>query len=212
MKTIQVLFADDHPIVRQGFENIIAQADDIEVRDYSDNGIDAWKKALTEQYDVIVLDISMPGMNGLQVLKKLRDENVRTPVLILSISPEKQYALRAIKSGASGYLTKNTIDEELIISIREVAAGKKYISASLASLLADYTSGEIVEHPHEGLSNREFSVMRLIAGGLSLKGIATQLELSLSSVRTYRARILKKMGMSTDAEITRYAVQHNLID
>ena len=117
-----------------------------------------------------------------------------------------------MKSGASGYLTKNTIDEELIISIREVASGKKYISSSLASLLADYASGEILESPHEILSNREFHIMHLIATGLSIKNIASQLNLSLSSVRTYRTRILKKMGMDTDTELTRYAVLHGLAD
>lgn len=209
---IKVLIADDHPIVRQGFKKIIEQAKDITVSGEAANGHEVIEKARDGIYDIILLDISMPGLNGVEVLKQLRSEEIKIPVLILSVYSEEQWAVRVLKSGAAGYLTKETAADELIEAIRVAAAGRRYIGASLAERLADYLDPDPGKIPHEKLSDREFTVFRLIASGKATRDIAAELGLSISTVSTYRYRIFEKLKVSTNAELTRYAIENRLID
>lgn len=209
---IKVLIADDHPIVRQGFKKIIEQAKNIKVSGEAANGHEVIEKARAGIYDVILLDISMPGLSGVEVLKQLRSEGIRTPVLILSVYSEEQWAVRLLKSGAAGYLTKETAADELIEAIRVAAAGRRYIGASLAERLADYLDPDPGKSPHERLSDREFTVFRLIASGKVTKEIAAELGLSISTVSTYRYRIFEKLKVSNNSELTRYAIENRLID
>ncbi len=209
---IKVLIADDHPIVRQGFKKIIEQAKNIKVNGEAANGHEVIEKARAGIYDVILLDISMPGLSGVEVLKQLRSEGIRTPVLILSVYPEEQWAVRLLKSGAAGYLTKEIAADELIEAIRVAAAGRRYIGASLAERLADYLDPDSGKSSHERLSDREFTVFRLIASGKVTREIAAELGLSISTVSTYRYRIFEKLKVSNNSELTRYAIENNLID
>ncbi len=209
---IKVLIADDHPIVRQGFKKIIEQAKNIKVSGEAVNGHEVIEKARAGIYDVILLDISMPGLSGVEVLKQLRSEGIRTPVLILSVYPEEQWAVRLLKSGAAGYLTKEIAADELIEAIRVAAAGRRYIGASLAERLADYLDPDSGKSSHERLSDREFTVFRLIASGKVTREIAAELGLSISTVSTYRYRIFEKLKVSNNSELTRYAIENNLID
>ena len=209
---IRVVIADDHPIVRHGLRQVIAKAQDLAVVGEVGDGLQAIEMARKETCDVLLLDISMPGMSGIDVLKQLRGEGSKLPVLILSVHPEDHYAVRVLKAGASGYLTKETAAEELIKSIRTVASGKKYVSASLAERLATYVEGDEQAQPHEALSDREYTVLCLMASGKASKQIAGELNLSVATISTYRARILEKMGLKSNAELTYYAVKHGLVD
>ena len=209
---IKVLIADDHPIVRQGFKKIIEQAKNIKVNGEAANGHEVIEKARAGIYDVILLDISMPGLSGVEVLKQLRSEGIRIPVLILSVYSEEQWAVRLLKSGAAGYLTKEIAADELIEAIRVAAAGRRYIGASLAERLADYLDPDSGKSSHERLSDREFTVFRLIASGKVTREIAAELGLSISTVSTYRYRIFEKLKVSNNSELTRYAIENNLID
>jgi DNA-binding NarL/FixJ family response regulator len=209
---IKVLIADDHPIVRQGFKKIIEQTKDIKVSGEAANGHEAIEKARIGIFDIILLDISMPGLSGLEVLKQLRSEGIRTPILILSVYSEEQWAVRVLKSGAAGYLTKETAADELIEAIRMAAAGRRYIGASLAERLADYLDPHSGEVPHQRLSDREYTIFRLIASGKVTRQIAAELGLSISTVSTYRYRIFEKLKVSTNSELTRYAIENRLID
>jgi len=209
---IKVLIADDHPIVRQGFKKIIEQTKDIKATGEAANGHEVIEKARTGIYDVILLDISMPGLSGVEVLKQLRSEEIKIPVLILSVYSEEQWAVRVLKSGAAGYLTKETAADELITAIRVAATGRRYIGASLAERLADYLDPDSGEAPHEKLSDREYTVFRLIASGKATRDIAAGLGLSISTVSTYRYRIFEKLKVSTNSELTRYAIENRLID
>jgi len=207
---IKILIADDHSIVRKGLTQIVEEVADMEVAAEASRGAETLGKLRKYDYDVVVLDISLPGMTGLDVLKQIKVEKPNLPVLMLSIHPEEQYAIRALKAGAAGYLTKDRAPDELITAIRKAYDGTKYVSSSLAEKLAlDLATGH---HPHEGLSDREFQVMCMIARGKALKDIGEELYLSPKTVSTYRSRLLEKMKMKSNEELTRYAMNNRLID
>jgi DNA-binding NarL/FixJ family response regulator len=209
---LRILIADDHPVVRQGLRQIIAETSDMVVVDEAGNGWEVLSKVRASSYDVVLLDISMPGRSGVDILKELKDERPGLPVLILSIHPEEQYALRAFKAGASGYLTKESAPDELVAAIRKISTGGKYVSSSLAEILASELGISNEELPHKTLSNREYQVMRMIAVGKTVTELAEELSLSVKTVSTYRSRILEKMKMNNNAEITYYAVKNRLVD
>ncbi|MGD9249614.1 MAG: response regulator transcription factor [Desulfobacterales bacterium] len=209
---INVVIADDHPIVRAGLKQIITEEADIAVAGEASNGLELLNLVRQHEYDVILLDLTMPGMDGLDVLKQLRIEKPRLPVVILTIHPESQYALRILKAGASGYLTKASADEELIGAIRKVHRGGKYISPSLAEKIAFALDEDASKPPHETLSDREYQVLCLIGSGKTVSQIADALALSVKTVSTYRARILEKMHLQNNAELIHYAVQNGLVE
>ena len=169
------------------------------------------EKIKEEIFDIIILDISMPGPSGIEIMQQLKTEGITTPILILSVYPEDQYAVRVIKAGAGGYLTKEAASTELIKAVRTIAAGEKYISPSLAIRLAEYIGKPDHEKSHTRLSNREYSVFHLIVSGKTIKEISNTLNLGVSTISTYRSRILKKMNMHTNSELTHYAFKNNLI-
>jgi len=209
---LKVLIADDHPVVREGLKQIVTETQDMVVAGEANNGQEVLNKIREGDYDVIVLDITMPGRNGMDVLRQLRSERPRLPVLILSIHSEEQYALRALRAGASGYLTKESAPDELVVAIRKVSWGGKYISSSLAEKLAFKLEIGREEAPHETLSDREYQVMCMIASGKTVKEIAQELSLSEKTISTYRSRILEKMKMKNNAELTYYAIKNQLVD
>ena len=209
---IKVLITDDHPIVRQGIRQILTECHDIVLVDEAEGGSELLEKARETHYDVILLDISMPGKSGLDLLKDIKVMCPDTAVLILSVHPEAQYAIRALKSGASGYLPKSTLPTELITAVRRAAAGKKYITSSLAEILAtDFEQPD--EKPiYQSLSDREFDVLCQLASGKSIKEIGENLSLSAKTISTYRERILEKLSLKTTADIIRFAIQEGLVD
>jgi len=209
---IRILVADDHAVVRQGVKQILAEESDMTVKDESQNGSETLKKVAEEEYDVVLLDISMPGRSGLEVLEDIKAQRPKLPVLILSMHPEEQYAVRALRAGAAGYLTKASAPQELIGAIRKVAGGGKYVTSSLAEKLADEMETDTEKLPHERLSNREHQVMLMLAGGKSVSDIADELCLSIKTISTYRTRVMSKMGMKKNAELTLYAVHNKLIN
>jgi two-component system, NarL family, invasion response regulator UvrY len=209
---IRVLIVDDHPIVRHGLSYELAKASDIKVIDEASDGDEAMAKARSAKPDLVLLDIALPGKNGLEILKQLRAELPRIRVLILSAFPERQYAVRCLKSGAQGYLTKKSASAELITAIRKIMRGKKYVSASLADLLASEVGTDTGRLPHEGLSDREFQVLCLLGQGKTVSQIAEVLSLSLSTINTHRTHILEKMKMESTAQLIRYALDNNLTD
>ena len=208
---IRVLIADDHAIVRQGLRQILSETDDLVVAGEADDGAEALQLARSQQWDVFLLDVSMPIRNGIDTLKQLKKEFPRLPVLILSMHPEEQYAVRAIQSGAAGYLTKQSATGELVTAIRQVACGEKYISPSLASKLAEVIAGG-ERSSLEKLSDREHQVLGLIASGRTLTQVAEALNLSVATVSTYRARLLEKLGLNSTAELIRYGLEHGLVE
>ncbi len=209
---LRILIADDHPVFRQGLRQILNEASDMVVTDEVSDGLEVLGRVRAGCCDVILLDISLPGRNGIDILKQLKKERPRLPVLILTMHPEEQYAIRALKAGASGYLTKESTPDELITAIRKVSAGGKYVSSSLAETLA-YELGRMDEKaPHETLSDREYQIMLLIASGKTVTEIAESLSLSIKTVSTYRSRILEKMRMKNNAELTYYAIKNQLVD
>ncbi len=209
---IKILIADDHPVVRKGLKEIIVETPGMEVLAEATRGNEALEKALKQDFDVIILDISMPGRNGIETLKEIKKQKPLLPVLILSIHPEEHYAVRALKAGAAGYLTKESAPNELVKAIQQVNAGNKYFSASLVEKLVfdlDLTS----EKPlYELLSDREFEILCRIASGKTISEIAKELCLSVKTISTYRSRILEKMRMATNAELTHYAIRNKLVD
>lgn len=209
---IKLLIADDHPIVREGLKQIIRNAPDIIISGEANDGIEVLSKIKKENYDVILLDISMPRKNGIEILNEIRKEKMKYRILILSIHPEEQYAMRALKAGAYGYLTKDSVPNELISAIRKVSMGEKYISLSLAEKLVDNLRVGLGKIPHEVLSNREYQVMLLLASGKSMQEIAKELFLSIKTVSTYKTRILKKMKMKSTFEIIYYAIKNKLVE
>ena len=192
---LRIIIADDHAVVRQGLKQIVAETSDMVVAGEADNGQELLDKIKVEDYDVVILDITMPVRNGMDVLKQLRSERPRLPVLILSIHSEEQYASRALRAGASGYLTKESAPDELIAAIRKVSSGGKYVSSSLAEKLAFELETGREQTPHEKLSDREYQVMCMIASGKTVMEIAEELLLSEKTISTYRSRILEKMKM-----------------
>lgn len=209
---IRILVADDHAVVRQGVKQILADVEDMTVKDEAQNGTETLKKVTEQDFDVVLLDISMPGRSGLEVLEDIKARHPKLPVLILSMHPEEQYAVRALKAGAAGYLTKASAPQELIGAIRKAAGGGKYVTASLAEKLVDQLETDTEKLPHEVLSNREHQVMLMLAGGKSVSDIADELNLSVKTISTYRTRVMSKMGMKKNAELTLYAVHNKLIN
>jgi len=208
----RILIADDHAIVRKGLVQILTEAPEAFVIDESGSGEEAIAKAAHNDYDLVILDISMPGKGGLEVLKELKDHNTELPVLMLSMQPEDQYAVRALRSGASGYVTKGSAADELVGAIRKILAGGRYISSSLAENLVYGLISDEGRPLHEALSVREDQVMRMIAAGKATREIARELSLNVKTVSTFRTRLLHKMKMKSNAELTHYAIQKNLLD
>jgi two-component system invasion response regulator UvrY len=208
---IRVLIADDHPVVRRGLRRILEDEAGMEVTGEAENAQETLDLASDKECDVLVLDIEMPGRSGLDVLKELKKRQPKLPVLVLSIHPEEQFAVRVLRAGAVGYLTKESAPEELIKAIRAVQGGGKYISASVAEELANELERPAGKAPHETLSDREFEVLQMIASGKSVSQIAKELSFSVKTISTYRARILAKMGMKTNAELTHYAIENKLV-
>ena len=209
-QTIKVLLVDDHAIARNGVRLMLGTADDIEVTGEAANAQDAMQMVEAGEYDVALVDITMPGKNGLELLRSLRAARPKLAVLILSTYAEDIYAVRALKLGAAGYLTKDAAAAVLVAAVRKAAAGGKHVSPAMLEKLATLIGGGGVAS-HEALSNRELEVFKLIAGGESLIEVGKALHLSPNTVTTYRARILEKMGMSSNAELTRYALENGII-
>jgi len=209
---IRILVVDDHAIVREGLKQILGDVNDMSVSDEAAGGQEALSKIRGGKFDVILLDISLPGRSGLEILKEIKAERPRLPVLILSMHAEEQYAVRTLRAGASGYLTKASAPDELIGAIRKVSSGRKYVSASLAEKLALELDIDTQKPPHAALSDREYQVMMMLASGKSVKEIADELCLSVKTISTYRSRMMEKMNMKKNAELTLYAVRNHLID
>ena len=209
---IRLLIVDDHAVVREGLKQIFSDTSDLVVADEASSAEKAINKIIENNYDVLLTDISMPGRGGLELLQEIKEINPELRVLILSMHPEQQYALRALKAGASGYLTKNTPPEELIKAIRKIAQGRRYITETVSEQMADDLSKDTSKPLHETLSDREYQTMRLIASGKTVSGIAKELSLSVKTVSTYRSRILVKMNMKNNAAITYYAIKQGLVD
>lgn len=208
---IRILVADDHPIIRKGIKQILQDIPGITVEDEACDGYEALEKIQKKDFELVLLDISMPNLNGLDVLKQIKLIKPKLPVLILSIYPEEQYAVRVLKAGASGYLRKESAPEELINAIRKVNSGKKYISSSLAEILVSDLSSDSHTLPHETLSDREYQVLCMIASGKTISEIADELSLSVKTISTYRTRILEKMNMNNTAELIHYALKNNML-
>jgi len=209
---IRILIVDDHAIVRAGLKQIVSENPDMIVAGEASNGQEALNFIRAEVWDVLLLDISIPGRNGLEVLKLVRQESPRLPVLILSIYPEDQYAVRVLRAGASGYLTKESAPDLLVEAIRKVAEGGRYISPSLAEKLAIELDASREKPRHAMLSDREFQIFCAIAMGQTNSEIATELSLSVKTISTYRSRLMVKMDMSKNAEIIHYALKNKLLD
>jgi DNA-binding NarL/FixJ family response regulator len=208
---IRIIIVDDHPIVRRGLKQILHEKPDMKVVGEAENAQEAFKIIRTIDCDAVVLDISLPGASGVEILKQLKHEYEKLPVLILSVHPEEQYAVRVMKAGASGYLTKESAPDELVRAIRKIISGGKYVSSSLAErLITDIDASG--KPRHEKLSGREFEIMRMIAQGKPIKTIGEELYLSEKTVSTYRTRLLEKMNMHTNAEIISYALKNKLIE
>lgn len=204
------LIADDHTVVRKGLKLILREEFPDSWFDESVSGNETIEKARTNQYDVIILDITMPGRNGLEILKQIKAEAIKTPVLVLSMHPEDQYATRVLRAGAAGFLSKETAAEELVIAIRKILSGRKYITGMVAEKLLAEPAGAY-KSPHEMLSDREFEVMRFIASGKTVTEIAGILSVSTPTISTYRTRILEKMQLRNNAELTHYAFSQGIV-
>jgi DNA-binding NarL/FixJ family response regulator len=209
---LRILIADDHEVVRKGLVKVLTETLQPVKVDEAKTGQEAISKAGKSEYDLVVLDIKMPGKSGLDVLKEIKQNQPKRPVLILSMHPEEQFAVRAIRAGASGYLTKECAGDELVLAIRKALKGEKYISSSLAQILAGELDSDLEKPIHEILSDREYQVMLMIASGKPVGAIARELCLSAKTISSYRTNILLKTRMKNNAEITHYAIQNNLVD
>ncbi len=207
---IRVLIVDDHAVVRRGLREIVAEAPEMAVADEAASGAEALRLVRDADYDVVLLDLALPDLNGLDVLRQIRAERPAVRVLILSVHPEEQYAVRALRSGAAGYLTKDSAPGELVEAIRQAAAGSRYVSRPLAERLAALLAGEAPPDPLAALSDREFQVLRMLGAGRTVGEIAAALSLSDKTISTYRGRLLLKLRLSTTAELIRYAIEHDL--
>ena len=209
---IRIVVADDHTIVREGLKQILTAAGDLEVVAEAQNGFEVMDRIRALDFDVLLLDMSMPGKSGIELIKQVHAEKPRLRILILSMHEEHQYAVRAIRAGAAGYLTKEGASAQLVSAIRRVAGGGAYISADVAEQLALGAMPGAKGPPHSTLSDREFQIFRMIAEGRSVSDIAERLNLSVKTVSTHKANILQKMNMSTQAELIRYALTHRLVE
>lgn len=208
----RILLVDDHPVVRHGIKEVLSGAFYPAVVAEAGNAEESLTEIRSTEWDVMVLDISLPGMSGLDLLKDLRRERPALPVLVLSMHPSDQFARRAINAGASGYLTKDSAPTELVKAVGEVMAGRRYLTASVMQELDAKPDANSEPRRHEVLSDREYQVLRMIASGLTVSQAATRLSVSVKTVSTFRARVLKKMGMKTTAELMHYGIRHGLID
>jgi two-component system invasion response regulator UvrY len=209
---IKVLVADDHAIVRRGVRQILSETADILVGGEAASADEVLALVRGQRWSAVVLDLNMPGARGTDLLSQLRAEYPELPLLVLTVYPEEQYAVRCIKAGAAGFLTKESAPERLIGAVRKVASGGRYVSAELGETLASVLAGESNGTPHERLSDREFEVLRMLASGKTVTQVAEELALSVKTISTHRTRILKKMDMSTNAELTHYAVRNGLVE
>jgi DNA-binding NarL/FixJ family response regulator len=209
---MKILIADDHSVVREGLKQYIKTLEEVKLIDEADNGNEAWAKIKVCDYDLVILDVAMPGLSGLDVLQKIKNRKLHTRVLILSVYPQEQFAIRAFKMGASGYLSKDSAFEELILAIKKITSGGRYIASAFAERIALNSFDSSSSKLHEKLSERELQVMVLLAKGKSVTEIAKDIFISDKTVSTYRTRILEKMGMKKNAELTIYAIKNNLIE
>ena len=209
---LKVLVADDHAIVRQGLKLILTEEFSSLMFGEARNSQELLSQMGKDNWDIVVLDITMPGRSGLDVLKEIKQLYPKTPILVLSMHPEDQFAVRVLKAGAAGYLTKENLPEEMVRAVHKVIGGGKYVSATLAEKLAFDLQTDTERPPHESLSDREYQVMCMIASGKTVKQIAEELVLSIKTISTYRARILEKLNMKNNAEMTHYAVKNGLVD
>jgi len=208
---MKILIADDHSVVRKGLRLILAESYPHAQIDEVPDAVDLLKKVSKEVYTVIISDISMPGRSGVEIIKEVKEYAPKTPILVLSVHAAEEYAVRAIKAGASGYLTKDSAPEELVKAVEYILRGKRYITPDIAELLADSYGNNYEKAPHEILSDREFEVMKLLAGGKSISEMAEMLSLSVNTISTYRARILEKMHMHSNTELIKYAIEQKLV-
>lgn len=209
---MKAIIADDHSIVREGLKNILTKIGEISVVDEVSTGDELIKKIENEKYGLAILDISMPGKGGMATLSEIRQKGHTLPILILSVHPEEQYAVRAFKIGASGYIAKDSAPEELVNAVNTIMEGHKYVSPNFSEKLADFFSTETQTAPHELLSEREFQVMLALAKGRGISNIANELNLSVKTISTYRSRVLEKMNIDKNADISLYAMRHGLIE
>lgn len=209
---MKILLTDDHAVVRRGLRQILAA--EFKKAEFGEaaNAQEAIKKLGEEPWDIAVLDVTMPGRGGLEVLKEIKQTRPKLPVLMLSMHPEDQFAVRLLKAGASGYMNKESAPEELVGAVKKLLSGGRYVSPALAEKMASYLALDVQTTPHERLSDREFLVLRLIASGKPVGAIARELSLSVKTISTYRTRILEKTGMTNNAELTHYALQNHLVE
>ncbi len=206
----RVVIADDHTIVREGLRQLLTAAGDIEVVAEAVDGHEALERVRTVDFDVLVLDMSMPGKAGMELIRQIKSEKPKLRIVVLTMHEESQYAVRAIRAGASGYLTKDSASAQLVNAIRKIASGGAFISAEVAEQLAHQAHGVTRAAAHEALSDREFQVLQMLVAGVSLTEIGVQLHLSVKTISTHKARILEKLGLANQAEMIRYAIAHGL--
>ncbi|GAB4300453.1 MAG: response regulator transcription factor [Ignavibacteriaceae bacterium] len=209
---LRIIIADDHSVVRSGLNQILSEQPDLQVIAEFSNGSDIIDFLKNSKADLLIMDLSMPNKGGLEVLSELRQLDIEIPVLILSMHSEESYGLRVLKAGAAGYLTKESAPDELLTAVRKILSGGKYISENLRDKLLEELEGGKIFKPHENLSDREYQVMILIAGGKTVSEIADKLNLSTPTISTYRSRILEKLNLKNNAEITYYALKNRLLD
>ncbi|NJD21503.1 MAG: response regulator transcription factor [Melioribacter sp.] len=209
---MKIIIVDDHELVREGLKKVLLKEPGIQLVGEANNTLELFKLLEETEVDLVVLDITMPGRSGLDIISELKNLNDHIRILILSMHPEERFALRALKAGASGYLSKEAAARELVTAIRKIMSGGRYVSANLADHLLSNLDNDLGKLPHENLSNREFEIFRLIAKGKSVGQIAEELILSVNTITSYRSRMMEKMNFSSNAEIVRYAIEHNLIE
>lgn len=209
---IKILLADDHPIIIKGLKQIIEEEDDMKVTGEAKNGNEALDLMRKNDYDIAILDITMPKKTGVEVIEEMKYLKKKIPVLVLSVHPEDQFAMRVLKTGAKGYMTKESAPENIVDAIKKIINGGKYISPTLAEKILSDINSDRDEAPHETLSNREFQIIVMIASGKTLKEIAEELNLNIKTISTYRQRILEKMNMTSNSELTRYVLDNKLMN
>lgn len=209
---IRVVIADDHTIVREGLKQVLSAVGDLTVVGEARDGQEVLQQVRATDFDVLLLDMSMPGKSGTELIKQVKDEKPKLRILVLSMHQENQYAVRAIKAGASGYLTKDSASTQLVTAIRKISAGGAFISAEVAEALVQSAMSQNEGPPHTALSDREYQVFRMLASGTSISDIAAQLNLSVKTVSTHKARLLEKLGLRNQTELVHYALKHRLVD